>query len=132
MTVVLVVDTCVLRFALECEAEVYGEESDIEFYKKKFYGLLVDLLKNNDVVVVLNSETSKEYYRHIQAVKNNVSRKIRVNPSFSLLRILKKVRRKVEDAEYDYTFEDEPVCRKDLHLLNTAKAGALTFGEPEA
>ena len=126
-------DTCVLRFALEYEAGECGEGSGgVESYKKRFYKILAGLFKNNDVVVVLNSETGREYYRHIQAVKNRVSRKTRVNPSFSLLKIFKKVRRKVEDAEYEYTFEGEPVCRKDMHLLNSAKTGALTFGEPVA
>ena len=79
-----------------------------------------------------NSETIKELSRHINPVKDEIRKIYRINPSFKLLRLLNKVRHKVNDVEFSFEFEEEPVNRKDLHLLNSAKAGALEFGEIEA
>jgi len=125
MTVVVVIDTCVLRLALEHEL------TDDEV-RRTAYELLMRLFKRKDIVVVFNSETVSECSRHISAVKGEIRRVIKVNPSFRLLRMLNKVRRKVNDLEFSFEFEGEPVNRKDLHLLNAAKAGALEFGEAKA
>ncbi len=83
-------------------------------------------------MVVFNSETIKELSRHINPVKDEIRKIYRINPSFKLLRLLNKVCHKVNDVEFSFEFEGEPVNRKDLHLLNSAKAGALEFGEIEA
>ena len=125
MTVVVVIDTCVLRYALEREL------TDDEV-RRNACEFLMKLFKRKDIVVVFNSETIREYSRHISTVKDEVRRVIKVNPSFRLLRMLNKVRHKVNDLEFSFEFEGEPVNRKDLHLLNSAKAGALEFGEAEA
>ncbi len=125
MTVVVVIDTCVLRLALE-------HELVDDKVKRIAYEFLMKLFMRKDIVVVFNSETIKEYSRHISAVKGEIRKTSKINPSFRLLRMLNKVRRKVVDLEFSFKFEGEPVNRKDLHLLNSAKAGALEFGEAEA
>jgi len=125
MTVVVVIDTCVLRLALE-------HELADDKVRRIAYEFLMKLFKRKDIVVVFNSETIREYSRHISAVKDKIRRTSRTNPSFRLLRMLNKVRHKVSDLEFSFEFEGEPVSRKDLHLLNSAKAGALKFSEAEA
>ena len=125
MTLIIVIDTCVLRFALE------REFTDDEV-RRKACEFLIKLFKRKDIVVVFNSETIREYSRHINIVRDEVKNAVKVNPSFRLLRMLNKVRHKVDDLEFSFEFEGELVNRKDLHLLNSAKAGALEFGEAEA
>ena len=125
---ILVVDTCVLRYALEAE---YEHESDVN-EKQEIGEKLVKFIKQKDVVVVYNSETVKEYSRNIESIKSAIRRKLRINPSFSLLRMLNKRRRKVPDEEFEFEFEGEPVGRKDIHLINSAKSGALKYGVSEA
>ncbi len=99
---------------------------------KTAYEILVRPLRREDTVVVFNPETAKEYSRHIEVVRTELRRK-RIYPHFfSLLRILKSKSRKVPAEEHSFEIAGEPIGRKDIHLLNSAKTGALTFGEKEA
>lgn len=99
---------------------------------KTAYEVLVKLLENDSVVIVVNKETAKEYSRHIETVRTEVRRK-RIHPQFfQLLRAIKAKSRKVPSEEHEFDVKGEPVGRKDLHLLNSAKTGALKFHTKEA
>jgi len=119
---VVVIDTCILRYALEAEAEIKSDE-----VRKKLLKSLLKIFRWKDIVVVFNSETISEYSKHIEVVRKEIMRRSRINPSFRIMRMLNKVRRKVPDRMFDFEFEGEPVGRKDFHLLNSAKSGALQF-----
>lgn len=127
MSLIIVIDTNVLRYALEAEKELKDDEET-----RKSYQLLLQLLKNPEVIFVANSETKGEYYRHLEALKTEIRRRRIVPQSFSLLRLLRPKLKTVELEHHEFSFEGEAAGRKDLHLLNSAKSGALLFGENEA
>lgn len=127
MTIVVVVDTNVLRYALEAEKNIRSEEET-----RAAYEVLTKLLNSNPVVLVINEETAKEYSRHIEAVRTEIRRK-RIHPQFfPLLRAIKAKSRKVPLKRHEFEFKGEPVGRKDIHLLNSAKTGALKFKTKKA
>ncbi|GAB6101159.1 hypothetical protein JCM16138_03820 [Thermococcus atlanticus] len=127
MAIVIVVDTNVLRYALEAEKELKDEEET-----RRSYRLLLQLLKNPEVTLVANPETKREYYRHLETLKTEIRRRRIVPQSFSLLRLMRPKLKTVELKNYEFSFEGKEVGRKDIHLLNSAKSGALLFGEKKA
>ena len=127
MLIVAVVDTNVLRYALEAEKNIRSDKETMTAYE-----VLIKLLSSDTVILVLNEETAKEYSRHIEAVREKIRRK-RIYPQFfSLLRIIKAKSKKVPVEVHEFTIKGEPVGRKDLHLLNSAKTGALKFNTKKA
>lgn len=122
MKKVVVIDTCVLRYALEAETGIKSNKT-----RKKLLKTLLDILKWENIVVVFNTETIREHSKHIEVIRREIKSRSRINPSFKILRMLNKVRRKVPDKNFDFEFESNPVGRKDLHLLNSAKSGALQY-----
>ncbi len=127
MPIIIVIDTNVLRYALEAEKEFKDDEET-----RKSYRLLLQLLKNPEVIFVVNPETKKEYYRHLEALKTEIRRRRIVPQSFSLLRLLRPKLKTVKLERHEFSFEGKAVGRKDMHLLNSAKSGALLFGESKA
>jgi len=126
MTIV-VIDTNVLRYALEAEKGLRNEEET-----RTSYRVLVGLLRGEETVVVFNPETLREYSRHINTLKVELGKR-RVYPqSFSLLKIVMSKSRKVALQRHSFEISGEEIGRKDVHLLDSAKTGALTFGEKTA
>ena len=124
---IVVVDTNVLRYALEAEKDLRADEET-----KTAYEVLMKLLKNDSVVIVVNKETAKEYSRHIETVRTEIRRK-RIRPQFfQLLRAIKAKSRRVALEDHEFVIKGEPIGRKDLHLLNSAKTGALKLKTKEA
>lgn len=120
---IVVIDTCVLRRALEHEKSIKTDDESCRAYE-----FVAKLLQKN-VTFVANSETKREYYRHIEALKSKLG-KMRVYPqSIALLRQLIPKLKAVPDENYEFEFIGEPIGRKDYHLLNSAKSGALRFRE---
>ena len=127
MPVVVVVDTNVLRYALEAEKNIRSDRETIIAYE-----ILAKLLSSDAVVFVLNEETAKEYSRHIETVRQEIRRR-RIYPQFfSLLRVIKAKSKKVPVEMHEFNLKGEPVGRKDIHLLNSAKTGALKFNTRKA
>lgn len=127
MAIVVVVDTNVLRYALEAEKNIRSDRETLTAYE-----VLIKLLSSDAMVLVLNEETAKEYSRHIEAVRQEIRRK-RIHPQFfSLLRIIKAKSQKVPVEMHEFIIKGEPVGRKDVHLLNSAKTGALKFNTKKA
>jgi len=127
MPVVAVIDTNVLRYALEAEKNIRSDKETATAYE-----VLVKLLSSDTVVLVLNEETAKEYSRHIEAVRREIRRK-RIHPQFfQLLRAIKAKSRKVASERHEFNIKGESVGRKDFHLLNSAKTGALKFKTKKA
>ncbi len=120
--IIVVVDTCVLRRALEHEKSIKTDDES-----RKAYEFIVKLLCRRDVIFVANSETKHEYYNHLESLKRELA-KMRIHPqSFGLLRALIPKLRTVADENYSFEFSGEPIGRKDYHLLNSAKSGALMY-----
>jgi predicted nucleic acid-binding protein len=76
MPVVVVVDTNVLRYALEEEKKIRENEEN-----RKAYEVLVRLLSSGRAVIVFNPKTIEEYSRHINAVRAKLGK--RMSPAFS-------------------------------------------------
>lgn len=127
MPIVIVIDTNVLRYALEAEKGLREDEETRESYQ-----LILHLIENSKVVFVANSDTKEEYYRHLEALKTEIRRRRIVPQSFSLLRLLRYKIKVVETNSHEFSFEGKPVGRKDLHLLKSAKEGALFLGKRDA
>lgn len=124
---IIVIDTNVLRRALEHEKALKENEET-----KIAYEVLSRLLNKEEGIFVVNTKTRQEYYRHLEELKRQL-KQIRLYPqSFPLLRSLKLKLRIVEDVEYNFEIFGEQVGRKDYHLLNSAKSGALKFEEQVA
>ncbi|MFA4700939.1 hypothetical protein [Pyrococcus kukulkanii] len=123
---ILVIDTNVLRYALEAEKEL-REDKEV----KIAYIILAKLLNKENIIIVANPSLIKEYSRHIEAIRRSVGKK-RGTPSFLLLRLIKQKMKKVPREEHFFEFTGEPIGRKDYHLLESAKTGALMEGEKEA
>ena len=83
MPIVVVVDTNVLRYALEEEKKIRESEET-----RRAYEVLVKLLSSGRAVIVFNPKTIEEYSRHINAVRAKLRK--RMSPAFSLLRIIMK------------------------------------------
>ena len=124
---IVTIDTCVLRRALEQERSIREDEET-----KIAYQLILKILSSKEVIIVANSETKKEYFKHLEHLKNEIRRR-RIHPqSFTILRLLKLRLHTVEDVEHSFEFSGDPIGRKDIHLLNSAKQGALVFNESSA
>lgn len=118
MVVVAVIDTNVLRYALEDEKTLKRN-----YETRIAYEILVKLLKEEDTVVVFNSETAKEYSRHIEVVRTELRRK-RIYPHFfSLLRILKSKSRKVPAEDIHLKSQENQLDERTSISLTPPRLG---------
>ena len=118
--IVIVLDTNVLRRALEEEKGLKGDEET-----KLAYEIVTELIKRGNVIFVTNADTASEYYRHLEALKKQL-KQLRIAPqSFKLLSSILRKMRKVPTENHEFEIEGEAIGRKDCHLLNSAKTGAL-------
>ncbi|MCD6139763.1 MAG: hypothetical protein J7J05_02270 [Thermococcus sp.] len=118
--IVIVLDTNVLRRALEEEKGLKGDEET-----KLAYEIVTELIKCGNIIFVINADTASEYYRHLEALKKRLKQSRIAPQSFKLLSSILRKMRKVPTENHEFEIEGEAIGRKDCHLLNSAKTGAL-------
>jgi len=107
MAIIIVIDTCVLRRALEYEKSI-----KIDDKSKKAYEIIIEFLQRKDTIFVANSETKCEYYRHLENLKNEIRRKRIYPQSFGLLRSLMFRLRTVPDRNHSFEFTGNQLVGK--------------------
>ena len=73
--IVIVLDTNVLRRALEEEKGLKGDEET-----KLAYEIITELIEHENIIFVINRDTASGYYHHLEVLKKRL-KQLRIHPT---------------------------------------------------